>query len=344
IGKHFPEVGDKLLNVLQLQNSPQKSELLLAGISQKSLELRPVPFKMAVDVKSSLRSLKYAALPIIIVLAVIITGITSVCHASYTRMVHYNTAYEPTAPFAFQINNEVLNVEEGSSITLDITTAGSLTPETASIHINNEMYYLKSAGQGKFQYTLQGVKQDREFYLSANGVNSKTYEVKVVKVPKLVDFEMELEFLKYLGMPSETVKGTGNMTIPEGTKVSWNLRTRATEEVSFHAPDTIVNFTRIGDNYSFSKRFYNNTSYDIKTSNSEVKDYESMNYKATVIRDQYPEIVVEQGRDSITEADLYFYGKLSDDYAITALNLVYFVDNEENNAEKASIPVNREVY
>src|SRR5690606_42033485 len=139
--------------------------------------LRPVPFKMAVDFKSSLRYLKYAAFPIIIVLAVIITGNTSVFSESYTRMVHYNTAYEPPAPFAFQINNEVLHVEEGSSITLDITTAGSLTPETASIHFNDEMYYLKSAGQGGFQYTLQAVKQDMVFYLSANGVTSRTYEV-----------------------------------------------------------------------------------------------------------------------------------------------------------------------
>src|SRR5690606_8457638 len=126
-----------------------------------------------------------------------------------------------------------------------------------------------------------GVKQDMEFYLSANGVNSGSYEVKVVKVPKLLDFEMELEYPKYLRMPPETVKGTGNVTLPEGTKVSWNLRTRSTENVTYHTSDTTESFTRLGDNYTFSKRLYNNTSYDIKTSNSEVKDYESMNYKAT---------------------------------------------------------------
>src|SRR5690606_17969584 len=32
IGHHFPEVGDKLLNVLQLQRSPEQNELLLAAI------------------------------------------------------------------------------------------------------------------------------------------------------------------------------------------------------------------------------------------------------------------------------------------------------------------------
>ena len=344
IGKHFPEVGDKLINVLQLQNSPYKSELLLAGISQKSRELRPVPFKLAVNFNSSLKYLKYAAFPVVIIVAVILTGNTSVFSESYTRMVHYNKAYEPPAPFSFQINNQMLVVEEGSSITLDITTAGNLIPETASIHFKDEMYYLKSTGQGKFQYTLQGVKQDMEFYLSANGVNSGSYEVKVVKVPKLLDFEMELEYPKYLRMPPETVKGTGNVTLPEGTKVSWNLRTRSTENVTYHTSDTTESFTRLGDNYTFSKRLYNNTSYDIKTSNSEVKDYESMNYKATVIKDQYPEIVVEQQKDTVTQSDLYFFGKLSDDHAVTALNIVYFTDNEEDNSQKEAIQINPEVY
>ncbi len=344
IGKHFPEVGDKLVNVLQLQSSPHKSELLLAGISQKSRELRPVPFKMAVDFKSSLRYLKYAAFPIMIILAVILTGNTSLFSESYTRMIHHRIAYEPPAPFAFQVNNEALTVEEGSSITLDIETVGSLIPENATIHFNKEMYYLKTGGTGGFQYTLQGVKQDMEFFLSANGVNSKKYLVKVVKVPKLLDFEMELEYPGYLGMPSETVKGSGNATVPEGTKITWNMRTRSTDEVIYKSPDTIQGFTKIGDNYNLSKRFYNNTAYEIKTSNSEVSDYETMSYKATVIRDQFPEITVEQGRDSIRGQELYFFGKVSDDHAISSLNLVYFTGNEEDNATRVSIPVNKTVF
>ena len=44
IGNHFPEVNDKLLNVLQLHNNNTKSELLLASIDQKSIELKPFPF------------------------------------------------------------------------------------------------------------------------------------------------------------------------------------------------------------------------------------------------------------------------------------------------------------
>ncbi|MGK0455472.1 MAG: hypothetical protein ACJAYY_002970, partial [Paraglaciecola sp.] len=39
IGNHFPEVRDKLLNVLQLKENPNQSDLILASIDQKSAEL-----------------------------------------------------------------------------------------------------------------------------------------------------------------------------------------------------------------------------------------------------------------------------------------------------------------
>jgi hypothetical protein len=77
IGKHFPEVNDKLLNVLQLENSSEQSDLLLASISQKSKELSPVPFKTAVNFNTSLKYLKYAAFPVLIILAIIFTGNSS---------------------------------------------------------------------------------------------------------------------------------------------------------------------------------------------------------------------------------------------------------------------------
>lgn len=343
IGKHFPEVSDKLLNVLQLQQNPHHSDLLMAGIAQKSRELKPVPFKMAVNFKTSLKYLKYAAFPIIIILAFILTGNASVFSDSYTRVIHYKTAYEPPALFSFQVANENLIVEEGSSFTLEVNTVGSIVPETAAIHFNNEMYYLRSNGPSKFQFTFQGLKEDLEFYLSANGVTSRTFEVDVIEVPKLLDFEMGLNYPRYVQKLSEIIKGTGNITIPEGTKISWKLNTIATDQVVFATSDTVELFSSDGRVFNLEKNLYNNTNYQIKTSNRNLKDYETLEYKITVVKDQYPEIKVEQKRDSITEDNLYFFGKVSDDYSVVKLNLVYFSENEESNAKKVAIPVNSEV-
>lgn len=101
IGNHFPEVKDKLLNILQLNESQQDSELIKASIAQKSKELQPIPFKRAVDFKKNKKYLKFAMLPIVIWLFVIITGNTSLFSDSFSRVVHYNQIYLPPAPFFF---------------------------------------------------------------------------------------------------------------------------------------------------------------------------------------------------------------------------------------------------
>ena len=177
IGKHFPEVNDKLLNVLQLQNSPEKSDLLLASIAQKSRELKLIPFKFAVNFKSSLKYLKYAAFPVIIILAFLLTGNSSVFSDSYSRVVHYKTIYEPPAPFSFILNNDSFVVEEGKDLKLEVKTSGKVVPETMTIHYNGEMYYLKSSEANEFEYDFRGIKEDIDFYLSSNNVRSRNYKI-----------------------------------------------------------------------------------------------------------------------------------------------------------------------
>ncbi|UJH90210.1 hypothetical protein LZ575_15080 [Antarcticibacterium sp. 1MA-6-2] len=345
IGKHFPEVNDKLLNVLQLKNNAQQSDLLMAGIAQKSKELKPVPFKLAVNFNSSLRYLKYAAFPILIVLAIFITGNQNVFSDSYERVVHYKTAYEPPAPFSFHLEAENLKVEEGSSFPLRVNTTGSIAPETVAIHFNDESYFLRNTGPATYEYVFQGIKEDIQFYLSANGVTSRSYVVEVVEVPKILDFQMSLNYPRYLNKPSEAIKGTGNITVPEGTEVSWNLQTKATGEVLFSTRDTIRQFENKAESFNFSTILYFDVDYQITTSNSEVEKYESLRYSVAVIKDQFPEINVQHKRDSIDGEELYFFGKVSDDHGISKLNLVYYNTEEgEEASEKVSIPVNREVF
>ena len=49
IGNHFPEIKDKLLNLLQLQQLQQTVDdsLLVSAIEQKTAQLKPLPFHQA---------------------------------------------------------------------------------------------------------------------------------------------------------------------------------------------------------------------------------------------------------------------------------------------------------
>lgn len=338
IGDHFPEVSDKLLNVLQLGESNDHSELVLASIEQKSSELQPIPFKNAIDLKKNVKYTKYLAIPVLIYLIISISGNSAIINDGYDRVVNYDKAYTPPAPFDFFVVNNDLSVNEGETVTLEIKTVGKVIPENASIIYEDETYFLKSISPGNFTYTFKNIKKDTNFKLLANDVTSPTYTLQVKAVPKMVAFTMQLDYPKYLNKSSETIKNTGNAIIPEGTKVTWDISSKATDEITFLTSDTEI-FTKRNNEFNFQRSIYNTLNYTIATSNSNAKNYERLNYQIDVVKDQYPEIRLEKKNDTINLDYVYFFGEVSDDYGLTKLQLIYNeVGSEEKQQHTISIP------
>ncbi|NNK09990.1 MAG: hypothetical protein HKP08_01470, partial [Flavobacteriaceae bacterium] len=94
IGNHFPQVGDRLLNLLELAEDKQRTELLLASIEQRSDELTPIPFQQAIDIKKGLKYAKYLTIPLLLFGMVWVTGKMEEFLDSYNRVVNYDLAYE----------------------------------------------------------------------------------------------------------------------------------------------------------------------------------------------------------------------------------------------------------
>ena len=197
IGRYFPEIDDKLLNVLQLSKKSDQSELLIASIEQKSKSLKPIVFKRAIDFRSNLKYIKYLLIPLFIWAATFLSGNSFIFNESLNRVVHYQIAYEPPAPFSFRILNSDLAIIEGESLELIVETAGNVVPENVHIHYDNESYLLKEQNQGLFNFDFINVKESLLFYLEGNGVKSKNYELNVIKTPSIIGFEMFLNYPLY---------------------------------------------------------------------------------------------------------------------------------------------------
>lgn len=338
IGSHFPEVNDKLLNVLQLRSQSKESELLLASINQKSAELSPVPFHFAVNFKNNSRYLKYAVIPVMIVLLSYATGKFNWFSDSYERVVNYKTAYEPPAPFHFFVLNESLNALESKPFTIKVNTVGDVVPESPQIHFNGSSYFLKQLAPGEFEFTMTQPKGDTDFYFSANNVQSKNYNLSVLNVPALTGFEMVLNYPNHTNKTPETLKSTGNAVIPEGTKVTWLMTTKATDAISIFSADTLI-FNREDNNtFTAEKRIFKNYDYNISISNRYLENYERLAFNLKVVRDAYPEINLKHQVDSLDGQSLYFYGQVSDDYGLKKLQLVYY--RTADNSSKTIEPIN----
>jgi hypothetical protein len=330
IGIHFDEVQDKLLNFLQLSNTTQPSELVLASIEQKAKNLQPIPFSNAINFKSNKKYLPFALIPLLFLLFFYLSGNSDVISKSFARVVQYDTNFEKPAAFKFEIISNNLNVEQNKSFKLVVRTVGSVIPENASILINNEEYFLENTSPGNFTYQFDNVQKDITFHLKSNDITSSDYVLNVVNVPTISSFTMQLNFPNYLGKKPEIIQGTGNAVIPEGTLVTWKINTFATTEVAFKKESISDLFSQKENQFFHTKRIVNTTDYQISISNSRLKNYENLQYKLTILKDQFPSISVTETPDSLKLKQKVVIGQVSDDYGMSKLQVVFYDKNKPN--------------
>ena len=126
IGAFFPEVQDKLLNVLQLKQANNQSDLLIASIHQKSIELQPFLFRQAVNHKKNIKYLKYAVFPFLIWGLSLFIGVDGELKKSFKRFVNYRTTYVPPAPFSFYLDTISIKAVQGKTLPILIKVKGSV--------------------------------------------------------------------------------------------------------------------------------------------------------------------------------------------------------------------------
>lgn len=344
IGNHFTEVSDKLTNFLQLSNDKTQSELLLASIEQKAHTLQPVPFGNAISFRKNRKYLPLAILPILFFAFFYVSGNSEIISQSLNRVVHFKEQFLPPAPFRFVLLNDNLQTEQNKDFVVRVKSEGKIVPENAMIFIGDESYFMESAKPGEFSFKIAKPVSNVAFHIEANDIASNEYELAVVAVPSIANFEMVLNFPGYLGKKPETIKGTGNAVVPEGTKVTWRMNTLATQKVEWTDAHANVPFSKSENTFTLSKNILQNTDYQILTSNNKVTNYERLDYQISVIKDQYPTINVNNAPDSLKVQKNYVLGQVSDDYGLSKLQVVYYPKDRPEAAKRGTINVKKEVF
>jgi hypothetical protein len=344
IGSHFSEVNDKLKNFLQLSNDSNQSELLLASIDQKAQTLNPIPFGNAINFKGNIKFLPWAIIPILFFAFFMLSGNSDMITQSFNRVVRYNERFSPPAPFAFEIINPSLQTEQGNDFVLQVKSQGKVVPENTMIFIDGESYFMESTKPGFFEYKFTRPSKNIRFHIEANQVTTKDFELAVVAVPTIANFEMVLNFPSYLNKKSETIQGSGNAIVPEGTKVTWKVATLATKSVEWSDLKTITPFSSNENTFQITKSILQNTDYQILTSNAKLKHYEKLNYQISVIKDQFPTIAVNNAPDSLKLNQNVIVGQVSDDNGLSKLQIVFYPKNKTNEAKKMALPVKKDVF
>ena len=342
IGRHFPEVSDKLLNLLQLMDgTTEDTDLLLAAVEQKTAQLRPVPFLSAIDLKGNRRYLKYALPPLAVLLVLLLVAPQAVTGPS-KRIVNYQTVYERPAPFAFHILNDGLSAQQGDDYTLRVTTEGEAQPAEVVLCIDDRHYRMR-ADKGTFSYTFSKLQRTQTFHLEGGGVVSQDYRLEVVPNPSVLSFRMLLSYPAYTRRESETVLNLGDAAVPEGTTVRWLFQTQDADSLCFEVESGKWRAESVDGNgrVEISRRVMDNMDYAFCVSNtkhltlSTKHSSDTLKYSLSVIKDALPMIVVEEVIDSLHPDRRLFRGRIKDDYGFSRLVFVHKTVNAKDTIRNA---------
>lgn len=344
IGKHFPEVNDKLLNTLQLHRQAEKSgidnSLLIAGIEQKTVELKPVPFQSAINFSDNKKYLKYVLPPL--TLAIILLLISPAILTEGTqRIVTYSRDFTPKAPFEFAIVNENLSVPGNKDFTLEAKINGEYVPQTVKIELGGKAFRLNNEGNGKFSYTFRNVRNDIPFRFFADGFYSSDFLISVLPPPVVRQMKIEVDYPDYLNKVDETFTNRGNLQIPEGSRVAWKFNTENTEKLFFAIADSAIDSQANEEGvFVFSRRMYSSSPYSLSAFNAKAGSADTVTYRLDVVKDAFPKINVDESADTTDDRRIYFGGSISDDYGLRRLVFHYDVISEYGERESFREPLN----
>ncbi len=341
IGKHFGNVQDKLLNVLQLKKQSEENSdhqhnvLLLAGIDQKINELKPVPFVSAIDLSENKRYLRYAIIPLCAFIIILFTA-PSLIKDSSMRLIEHGTYFEKPAPFIFELLNKELKTVQQQDFQLDVRIKGNEIPAEIFLEANGNQFKLEKENLTSFHYLFRNIQKSETFRLFADGYYSPEYTLEALPNPVLTNFHISLEYPAYLRKQNESLQNTGDLVIPAGTKVNWNFTTQNTETIRMSFHDSLVTLAPKDENtFSFSKRFYKNDSYSLSPGNHFLNSKDSIRYAISVIPDLYPSITIEQQHDSLSTKRTFFRGVVKDDYGFSKLSFNYrFLKSDDSLQNK----------
>lgn len=331
IGKHFNNVKDKLLNILQLKQASvtlSDASLIEASINQKSNELKPVPFTSAVDLTQNRKYLKYAIPPLLLFLAILFIR-PNVIKESTTRLVNNNQFYEKPMPFEFILQNDSMKVVQFEDFKLDVKIEGEAIPSDVFLVKNDIKNSMQKLNASNFAYVFTNLQEEVSFHLEAGGFRSDDFVLEVLEKPMITNFEISVSYPKYLNRKKETFENNGDISVPFGSSVDWLFDAIATENISMEFSDTTYQVLRTGKSqFKLSKELYNSDKYIVKINNlsSSVKD--SSIFNISVIPDEYPSIVVQEFPDSTNEDVLFYIGEIGDDYGLKALSFIYSIEKE----------------
>jgi len=340
LSKTYPEIKDKLINIVELENesaSVYSSELKKASIDQKINELSIFKFSESIKFKD-LKVLFTVFLCVLILFIVAFSFSPDFFKESSVRLIHFQQKFEKPAPYTFHLENTNLEIVTGESIELKLQCTGKEIPEMLYINFSGNNYLMTKA-EGLYKYTIENVNSSMSFYFTDKKYVSDIYRVTVLNKPFISSFSVDIQPPSYTNLSTEHLQNVGDLKIASGTTVKWSFTAVDTDNLTMLFSDsTKLIGAKNGNTFEVAKTFHSDVEYRISVKNSKLKDENNLVYKIQTISDLFPEIKVVQVNDSLNFKIFHFKGNIVDDYGFNKLDFTLSSEGKDSSISVPFIP------
>jgi len=332
LSKTFPEIKDKLINIIELEsdsNLVYSSDLKRASIDQKINELKVYQFGDSVRFRDLKR---IVILFCFISLTVFISFVKfpSYYTESSVRLIHFKQKFEKPAPFTFNLENSGLNIVSGESIELKLHCIGKELPEMMYVNFGGNNFLMNRKGDYYF-YNIENLNSSLSIYFTDKKYISDLYKITVINKPFVSSFDVEVQPPVYTNLPNEKFHNIGDFKVAIGTLLKWSFKASDTDSLFLVFSDSSkVAARKVNDSFEVKKVINSDIGYRVLVKNSFINDENNLVYKIQSISDLYPEIGVVQIQDSIDFKVRHFKGNIVDDYGFHQLGLTVSTDGKDS--------------
>jgi len=190
-----------------------------------------------------------------------------------------------------------------------------------------------------YAVTLSGLQEDREYYVSVGDNLTETWKIKVNQPPRAVAFRMRYAYPDYTGLPpNETVSASGDVAALKGATVELEIsanRELKGSTISFESGDTLTMIPTSPRSFAGAFRLMAEDAYAVTFTEPDGRERrDPRRFSLTPLPDHKPLVRILSPDRSIDlpsdmKVDVSTYA--ADDYGLTSLALVYFMEGGEES-------------
>ncbi len=337
--KMDPDFDDRVISIIEFEESGSQNPLIIASINQKIKQLKFLDFKNILSLSPVKKSLIYLATTLAFLFLIAMFN-ADILRKGTVKLVNYNKYYPKPAPFHFVLLDKKLETKQDSDFVVHLMIKGRQIPQNVFINISGQAYIMQpdKKSPGLFTYTIKNPQEPIDFYFSAAGFKSPFYRLKIKYIPLITSSKFLIIPPAYTKLKQQYFYNSSNLVVPQGSTINCWLKTENTASIILIKDSVALDTLNAKHKTFFSIIAGHDMLLGIKLiGTSSITN--TIQVKIKTIPDQPPSLKLYETTDSTNLNIKYFHLEISDDYGISTLK--FFIQSEKQTTS-FKIPVSHD--